>query len=80
MRFQPDAKASALGFESAYSANAEVVGFADLPVTEDICSRIVSLPIHDDMTSDDVGRVVAAVEEGGLALTESTWWSAGTAR
>jgi len=65
MRFQPNAKASALGFESAYSTNSEVVGFADLPVTEDICSRIVSLPIHDDVASDDVGRVVAAVGEGG---------------
>ena len=47
-----------------FVADPEVVGFADLPVTEDICWRIVSLPIHDDMASDDVGRVVAAVEEG----------------
>ena len=49
-----------------FVANPEVVKFADLPVTEDICWRIVSLPIHADMASDDVGRVVAAVEEGGL--------------
>lgn len=38
---------------------------ADLPATEDICSRIVSLPVHDDMASDDVARVLAAVEKGG---------------
>ena len=63
-----------------FVVNPEVIRFADLPVTEDICSRIVSLPIHDDMASDDVGRVVAAVRKGGLALTESTWWSASTAR
>ena len=37
---------------------------ADLPVTEDICSRIVSLPVHDDMAPDNVARVVAAVQEG----------------
>jgi len=48
-----------------FVANPEVVEFAGLPVTEDICSRIVSLPIHDDVASDDVGRVVAAVGEGG---------------
>ena len=51
-----------------FVANPEVVESADLPVTEDICSRIVSLPIHDDMASDDVGRVVAAVEEGGTRI------------
>lgn len=38
---------------------------ADLPATEDICSRIVSLPVHDDMASDDVARVLAAVQKGG---------------
>lgn len=37
---------------------------ADLPATEDICSRIVSLPVHDDMASDDVARVLAAVQKG----------------
>nr|WP_242661336.1 DegT/DnrJ/EryC1/StrS family aminotransferase [Mycobacterium mantenii] len=37
---------------------------ADLPATEDICSRIVSLPVHDEMAPDDVARVVAAVQEG----------------
>lgn len=37
---------------------------ADLAATEDICSRIVSLPVHDDMAPDDVARVVAAVQKG----------------
>ncbi|MCA2305803.1 DegT/DnrJ/EryC1/StrS family aminotransferase [Mycobacterium intracellulare] len=37
---------------------------ADLPATVDICSRIVSLPVHDDMSSDDVARIVAAVQKG----------------
>ncbi|OBJ02064.1 hypothetical protein A5624_00365 [Mycobacterium sp. 1482292.6] len=37
---------------------------ADLPVTEDICSRIVSLPVHDDMAPADVARVVAGVRNG----------------
>ncbi|QUR67327.1 DegT/DnrJ/EryC1/StrS family aminotransferase [Mycobacterium spongiae] len=45
-------------------ANPELTASTDLPVTEDICSRVVSLPIHDYMASDDVARVVAAVEEG----------------
>ena len=40
------------------------LGSAELPVTEDICSRIVSLPVHDDMAPDNVARVVAAVQEG----------------
>lgn len=39
------------------------LGSADLPVTEDICSRIVSLPVHDDMAPDNVSRVIAAVRE-----------------
>ncbi|RAU97840.1 hypothetical protein DQP58_06865 [Mycobacterium colombiense] len=36
----------------------------ELPVTEDICSRIVSLPVHDDMASADVSRVVAGTRNG----------------
>ncbi|WP_081286090.1 DegT/DnrJ/EryC1/StrS family aminotransferase [Mycobacterium colombiense] len=36
----------------------------DLSATEDICSRVVSLPVHDDMAPDDVARVVAAVRKG----------------
>ena len=42
----------------------ELVVSTDLPATQDICSRIVSLPIHDNMAVDDVKRVVAAVQEG----------------
>ncbi|OMC26112.1 DegT/DnrJ/EryC1/StrS family aminotransferase [Mycobacterium colombiense] len=36
----------------------------DLSATEDLCSRIVSLPVHDDMAPDDLARVVAAVRKG----------------
>jgi dTDP-4-amino-4,6-dideoxygalactose transaminase len=48
-----------------FVANPELVGSADLPVTEDVCSRIVSLRAHDDMATDDVARVLAALQEGG---------------
>lgn len=46
-----------------FVVNDELLKTADLPVTEDICSRIVSLPVHDHMASGDVARVVAAVQE-----------------
>ncbi|BBX74731.1 hypothetical protein MSHI_26370 [Mycobacterium shinjukuense] len=46
--------------------NAELVRATELSVTANVCSRIVSLPVHDDMTADDVDRVVAAVQEGGF--------------
>jgi dTDP-4-amino-4,6-dideoxygalactose transaminase len=42
-------------------ASPELSRSADLTVTADICSRIVSLPVHHHMASDDVARVVAAV-------------------
>jgi dTDP-4-amino-4,6-dideoxygalactose transaminase len=45
-----------------FMANPELVTSADLTVTEDICSRIVSLPVHDYMAPDDVARVIAAVQ------------------
>jgi dTDP-4-amino-4,6-dideoxygalactose transaminase len=48
-----------------FVANPEFVASADLTVTEDICSRIVSLPVHDYMAPEDVARVVAAVQKGG---------------
>lgn len=35
-----------------------------LEVTDDICSRIISLPIHDNMNALDFERVVVAVSEG----------------
>jgi dTDP-4-amino-4,6-dideoxygalactose transaminase len=52
-----------LHLQQYFEANPQL-GSADLPVTDDICSRIVSLPVHDDMAPDDVARVVAAVQEG----------------
>lgn len=50
-----------------FMANPTSVASGGLAVTEDVCSRIVSLPIHDYMASDGVARVVAAVQEGGPA-------------
>lgn len=47
-----------------FVANPELVRSADLAVTEDICLRIVSLPVHHYMAPDDVARVVAAVHQG----------------
>lgn len=35
----------------------------DLPATESVCSRVVSLPIHDHMDTETLDRVVAAVGE-----------------
>jgi dTDP-4-amino-4,6-dideoxygalactose transaminase len=49
---------------SYFTAHPELVESTDLAVTEDICSRIVSLPVHDYMASHDVARVVAAVQYG----------------
>ncbi|MBY0291209.1 MAG: DegT/DnrJ/EryC1/StrS family aminotransferase [Mycobacteriaceae bacterium] len=42
-------------------ASPELSRSTDLAVTADVCSRIVSLPVHHYMASDDVLRVVAAV-------------------
>ncbi|MDT5318301.1 MAG: hypothetical protein QOJ56_1693 [Mycobacterium sp.] len=53
-----------------FVANPELVRSADLTVTEDISSRIVSLPIHDYMAPDDVARVIAGVQQG-LAVTRT---------
>lgn len=52
-----------LHLQQYFLANVELRP-TELRSTEDICSRIVSLPVHDDMDPDDFGRVVAAVEEG----------------
>ena len=32
-----------------------------LPVSEDLATRILALPIHPDLTDDEVARVIAAV-------------------
>lgn len=34
-----------------------------LPVTDDLCARIVSVPIHDDMAPADIDRVITALRE-----------------
>ena len=52
-----------------FVANPELVRSADLSNTQDLCSRIVSLPIHDYMAPDDVARVIAGVQQRGSHLT-----------
>lgn len=47
-----------------FMAHPELIASADLSVTEDVCSRIVSLPIHDNMPPDDVARIISAVKNG----------------
>jgi len=47
-----------------FVANPELVRSAELSVTESICSRVVSLPVHDYMALEDRRRVVAAVQKG----------------
>lgn len=46
-----------------FQANPELVRMTDLSVTEHLCSRIVSLPVHNYMAADDVARVIATVQE-----------------
>ncbi len=46
-----------------FLANPTLTRSTDLSATEDICSRIVSLPVHDYMAPDDIARVVAAVQK-----------------
>lgn len=50
--------------QPCFAANRDLVRSADLAVTEDICSRIVSLPVHDYMDPQDIARVVAAFKRG----------------
>jgi perosamine synthetase len=47
---------------------AEFAGPA-LPVAEDMCARHVCLPVHSDMTDDEVGQVLAAVTAVYGAMT-----------
>lgn len=39
----------------------------DLPTTEDVSSRIVSLPIHENMRADDIDLVIEAVKAGAVS-------------
>jgi hypothetical protein len=53
-------------------ANPQLVELADLHLTEDIRSRIMSWPISDYMASSHVARVVAAVQEGARSDREGS--------
>lgn len=47
-----------------FLSNPEGWRMGDLPVTEDMCGRVISLPIHDRMTGGEVDRVMGAVKDG----------------
>lgn len=49
-----------------FVANPELTRSTSLPVTEELCSQIVSLPVHDDMSPEDVDRIVNAVRQGRI--------------
>jgi dTDP-4-amino-4,6-dideoxygalactose transaminase len=49
-----------------FEANREFWRSTELSVTNDVCSRIVSLPIHDQMATDDIDRVIGAVRRGSI--------------
>jgi len=53
-----------LHLQPYFVSNPELSVSAGLHVTEDVCSRIVSLPIHDYMAAEDVDRIVAGVLGG----------------
>lgn len=55
-----------LHLQQYFAADTELRS-AELSATEDMCSRVVSLPVHDDMAPDDVARVVAAVQKGSAS-------------
>ena len=46
------------------AAGPERAGAPGPPVAEDICSRIVRLPVHDEMAHDHVACVLVAAHEG----------------
>ncbi|TDK98933.1 hypothetical protein EUA02_08780 [Mycobacterium paragordonae] len=46
-----------------FVTNAELLKSTALPVAEAICSRIVSLPVHDHTAPTNVARAVAAEQE-----------------
>ncbi len=48
-----------------HRAFAELQRAGDLAVTDDLCGRIISLPLDDWLTPADVGRIVSAVESVG---------------
>jgi len=54
----------ALHLQPYFSYSPENYEAGELKVTGDICSRIISLPIHDNMDVRDFERVVGAVLEG----------------
>ncbi|MCW2515074.1 MAG: hypothetical protein JWR11_4116 [Mycobacterium sp.] len=47
-----------------FEANRHLSRLSDLSATTDLCSRIVSLPVHDHMSTTDVDRVIDATLDG----------------
>lgn len=55
-----------------FVANSDLARSTDLSVTEDICSRIVSLPIHDYMAPNDIARVIAGAQRECSQTTQAS--------
>ncbi len=51
-------------FPPAHSQPIFAGGAVDLPVTDDLAGRILSLPAHSRLTPDEVNQIVGAVAEG----------------
>jgi perosamine synthetase len=47
----------------AAGAGAGAAAKADLPVTDDLAERILSLPVHSQLTADEVADIAAGVAE-----------------
>lgn len=51
--------------QNFFATNPDGWAATELSSTEDVCARIVSLPLHDDMAAADVTRIVDVVRAAG---------------
>lgn len=47
-----------------YYCDTHAQGGESLPVTDDIASRVLSLPMHPNLTAEETNRIITAVEDG----------------
>ena len=52
-----------------FERNPGTFGSMDLSATEDLCERIISVPIHDDMAPEDVDTVIRALASADPAAS-----------
>jgi UDP-2-acetamido-2-deoxy-ribo-hexuluronate aminotransferase len=48
-----------LHFQKAYTDSRYKAG--DFPVTEDLCKRVISLPMHTELSDEDLRRITDCV-------------------